>query len=68
MAITYINRLSDLLWLFGRLVEKDAGVDGTVTIAEAHAEYTTRGLRLRGLATVAEVEKIMSGGGARVVR
>ena len=28
LAIAYINRLSDLLWLFGRLVEKDAGVDG----------------------------------------
>lgn len=27
-AIAYINRLSDLLWLFGRLVELDAGVDG----------------------------------------
>ena len=28
LAIAYINRLSDLLWLFGRLVEKEAGVDG----------------------------------------
>lgn len=28
LAIAYINRLSDLLWLFGRLIEKDAGVDG----------------------------------------
>ncbi len=28
LVIAYINRLSDLLWLFGRLVEKDAGVDG----------------------------------------
>ena len=28
LAIAYINRLSDLLWLFGRLVEQDAGVDG----------------------------------------
>jgi cob(I)alamin adenosyltransferase len=27
LAITYLNRLSDLLWLFGRLVEKDKGVD-----------------------------------------
>lgn len=27
LALTYINRLSDLLWLFGRLVEKDVGVD-----------------------------------------
>ena len=23
----YVNRLSDLLWLFGRLVEKESGVD-----------------------------------------
>jgi cob(I)alamin adenosyltransferase len=30
LALTYINRLSDLLWLFGRLVEKEAGVDGTL--------------------------------------
>ena len=28
LVIAYINRLSDLLWLFGRLVEKSAGVDG----------------------------------------
>jgi cob(I)alamin adenosyltransferase len=28
LVMSYINRLSDLLWLFGRLVEKDAGVDG----------------------------------------
>jgi len=28
LVIAYVNRLSDLLWLFGRLVEKDAGVDG----------------------------------------
>ena len=27
LAIAYVNRLSDLLWLFGRLVEKRAGVD-----------------------------------------
>lgn len=27
LTIAYINRLSDLLWLFGRLVEKQAGVD-----------------------------------------
>ena len=28
LVIAYVNRLSDLLWLFGRLVEKSAGVDG----------------------------------------
>jgi cob(I)alamin adenosyltransferase len=27
-VISYLNRLSDLLWLLGRLVERDAGVDG----------------------------------------
>ncbi len=27
LAVTYLNRLSDLLWLFGRVVEKEAGVD-----------------------------------------
>ena len=27
LAIAYVNRLSDLLWLFGRLIEKRAGVD-----------------------------------------
>ncbi|HSF16292.1 MAG TPA: cob(I)yrinic acid a,c-diamide adenosyltransferase [Vicinamibacteria bacterium] len=26
-VLAYVNRLSDLLWLFGRLVEKDAGID-----------------------------------------
>ena len=23
----YLNRLSDLIWLFGRLIERNAGVD-----------------------------------------
>ena len=27
-VVAYLNRLSDLLWLFGRRLEKDAGVDG----------------------------------------
>jgi cob(I)alamin adenosyltransferase len=27
LVLAYVNRLSDLLWLFGRLVEKEAGVD-----------------------------------------
>lgn len=26
-VITYLNRLSDLLWLLGRLIERDCGVD-----------------------------------------
>jgi len=28
LAIAYINRLSDLLWLFGRVIELESGVDG----------------------------------------
>jgi cob(I)alamin adenosyltransferase len=28
VAIAYLNRLSDLLWLFGRQLEQEAGVDG----------------------------------------
>ena len=27
-VLAYLNRLSDLLWLFGRLIEQEAGVDG----------------------------------------
>ena len=27
-ALQYLNRLSDAIWLFGRLIEHDAGVDG----------------------------------------
>ena len=26
-TISYLNRLSDLLWLFGRLVEQEKGID-----------------------------------------
>ena len=29
-VLSYINRLSDLLWLFGRLLELRAGVDGSL--------------------------------------
>ena len=29
-VLAYLNRLSDLLWLFGRRLEKDAGVDGAL--------------------------------------
>jgi cob(I)alamin adenosyltransferase len=28
--LAYVNRLSDLLWLFGRKLEKDAGVSGSL--------------------------------------
>lgn len=30
LVITYLNRLSDLLWLFGRFLEMKAGVDSTL--------------------------------------
>jgi cob(I)alamin adenosyltransferase len=30
IAVTYLNRLSDLIWLFGRLIELRAGVDATL--------------------------------------
>jgi cob(I)alamin adenosyltransferase len=29
-ALPYLNRLSDLLWLFGRKIERDLGVDGSL--------------------------------------
>jgi cob(I)alamin adenosyltransferase len=29
-VLAYLNRLSDLLWLFGRKLEHDAGVDGSL--------------------------------------
>jgi cob(I)alamin adenosyltransferase len=29
-VVVYLNRLADLLWLVGRLVERDAGVDSTL--------------------------------------
>jgi cob(I)alamin adenosyltransferase len=33
-AIAYLNRLSDLLWLFGRLLELRAGVDARLRDGE----------------------------------
>ena len=32
--LAYLNRLSDVLWLFGRLTEKRLGVDSTLRPAE----------------------------------
>jgi cob(I)alamin adenosyltransferase len=29
-VLSYLNRLSDVLWLFGRLIEADAGVDASL--------------------------------------
>ena len=34
LILAYVNRLSDLLWLFGRLVEKDAGIDAKLRDGE----------------------------------
>jgi cob(I)alamin adenosyltransferase len=33
--LAYLNRLSDLIWLFGRLIEVNAGVDGALRTSEA---------------------------------
>src|SRR5271170_7792626 len=33
--LAYLNRLSDLIWLFGRLIEVNAGVDGGLRSHEA---------------------------------
>jgi cob(I)alamin adenosyltransferase len=33
-VITYLNRLADLLWLLGRLIERDGGVDSSLRQAE----------------------------------
>lgn len=32
VTLAYLNRLSDLLWLFGRLVEKEKGVDAKLRV------------------------------------
>ena len=32
--LAYLNRLSDLIWLFGRLIEINAGVDGALRTSE----------------------------------
>ncbi len=34
LVLAYVNRLSDLLWLFGRFVEKEAGVDSRLRDGE----------------------------------
>ena len=35
--LAYVNRLSDLLWLFGRKIEQDAGVNGSLREATGKA-------------------------------
>jgi cob(I)alamin adenosyltransferase len=39
VVLAYLNRLSDLLWLFGRLLEVHAGVDSKLR-DEGHAGTT----------------------------
>ena len=34
LVLAYVNRLSDLLWLFSRLIEKEAGVDARLRDGE----------------------------------
>lgn len=34
-VLAYLNRLSDLIWLFGRVLEREAGVDATLRAKEA---------------------------------
>jgi cob(I)alamin adenosyltransferase len=35
--LAYVNRLSDLLWLFGRKLERDAGVSGSLRASTGKA-------------------------------
>lgn len=42
LVITYLNRLSDLLWLVGRLLEKKAGVDSSLRDKEHQGNKWTR--------------------------
>ena len=39
-VLPYINRLSDLLWLFGRKLELDAGVSGSLRDANRKRRAT----------------------------
>ena len=41
-ALAYLNRLSDLLWLFGRLLEQRAGVDTRLRDAETSGPSWSR--------------------------
>jgi cob(I)alamin adenosyltransferase len=40
--ISYLNRLSDLIWLFGRLIEKNAGVDARLRTDETSGPRWSR--------------------------
>ena len=41
-VLAYLNRLSDLLWLFGRLIEHKAGVDGRLRDADSKGTSWSR--------------------------
>lgn len=40
--LAYLNRLSDLIWLFGRLIEKNAGVDARLRTGETQGPSWSR--------------------------
>lgn len=40
--LSYMNRLSDLIWLFGRLIEKNAGVDARLRTEETSGPKWSR--------------------------
>lgn len=40
--LSYLNRLSDLIWLFGRLIEKNAGVDARLRTDETSGPRWSR--------------------------
>jgi cob(I)alamin adenosyltransferase len=41
-VIAYLNRLSDLIWLFGRLIEHDAGIDARLRTGETDGPKWSR--------------------------
>lgn len=40
--LSYLNRLSDLIWLFGRLIEHDAGIDARLRTGETDGPKWSR--------------------------
>jgi cob(I)alamin adenosyltransferase len=40
--LSYLNRLSDLIWLFGRLIEHDAGIDARLRTGETEGPKWSR--------------------------
>lgn len=43
--LSYLNRLSDLIWLFGRLIEKNAGVDARLRTDDTEGPRWSRAWR-----------------------